>query len=374
MLQPLNLVVLRGGFDKMKPANFDWGVLDRFIQDCRSMNVEPLIQVPYDRGNPRFAARIVHYVNKQKGYDVRFWSIGNEPDKHFRTPELLSTKWRQFRDAMKGADPAILVFGPELGFAYDLNNPQKDWLTPFLQANGDVVDVVSLHYYPFGGNVRAPEVLMNSAFGMGAWARRMREHIQSVTGRDIPLAVTEINLSHDWLSGGEGSSASFSAGMWLAETLGEMAEAGVTMVNVFNAYGGGTIGIIEKRSFLKRPTYYALQLYAHYGDQIVPLAAHVENVSAHAARDSRTGNVTLVLIQRGSAPAEFQLVYNSGQEQKPGAVYFDLNSKKSVTMQLPAQSMSALTLDSQLRVIQTIVYSRDMFNAQEPPFMPGEEQ
>lgn len=368
-LAPLNFVVLRWGGESFEEQQTNFADLDRFILDARAVNMEPLIQVPYTGSDPAFAAKMVRYINVQKKYDVRFWSIGNEEDKNRRggAKEKWINSWRGFRDAMKKVDPNILIFGPEYAHAYDLNDPVDDWLTPFLQVNGDAVDVVSLHRYPFNGGQSNPTVLINNATNTTALVRELRDHIKRITGRDIPLAFTEINLSGNWREDGEGSSASFSAGLWMAETLGQLAESGVVMANIWSARGKDSVGLIGYPVETKRPTYFAAQLYANYGDRIIPLSSHVSGVSAHAARDSRTGAVTIVLINRSRTDANVQLDFDSNQEPEQGSIYLDLSARKQINFQLPWHSMASLSLDSNLNVTHTFLFSRTMFNENQPP-------
>lgn len=368
-LRPLQPVVIRGDITSDDLAHQNYEGIDRFIRDCRLLNAEPLIQIPYKYADPDMVAKLVRYVNVRNKYDVRLWTIGNEPDKDYRTGarETYIQKWRTLRDAMKAVSPQIRVFGPELAFAYNPDEPDRDWLTPFLRANGDVLDAVSLHRYPFNGTQGNPTVIMRDALGTGQRVRQLRDHIHDITGRDIPLVFTETNLSSSWTIGGEGGSQSFRAGMWLAETLGQMAESGVTMVNVWSAVRDGTISIIGDTPDEKRPTYYALLLYATYGDRVVPLASHVENVTAHASRSTRDGAITIVIINRGYDEANLQLVFNSGEEQKAGGIYFDLDSLKRMNWKTPGLSMSSLTFDRRFKLLQTMVYTRAQYDAQQPP-------
>lgn len=364
-LAPLNFTVMRWGGGNYEGEPLNLSDLDQFIGEARKSNVEPLVQVPFWNRTPESAAQLVRYLNVEKKYDVRFWSISNEPDKNLRTGsrDKYIVGFRAFRDAMKAVDPRILFFGPELATEYDLNDPAHDWLTPFLKANGDIVDVVSLHRYPFGGNVRTTGKIFGDALGTAQRADELRGHIRSVTGRDIPLAFTEINMSHNWETDGEGSSAGFGAGMWLAETIGQMAEAGVTMVNVWSAYGNNSMALITPNIQDPRPTYYALRAYANYGDRIVPLASHVPNVTAHASLNSRTNATDIVFVNRGLKPMKFEIVFNSNTEQVEGAVYLDRGSLAKMPFNLPAESISSITLDDHFQVIETVIYSRAMFTA-----------
>lgn len=368
-LTALQLTVIRWGGENFELEKFEWSDLDRFIRDARQMNMEPLIQAPYAHHDPAFAAEMVRYVNVEKKYDVRFWSIGNEEDKNYRggAREKFIQSWRSYRDAMKAVDPRITILGPELAFAYNFTRPEQDWLTPFLQVNGDAVDVVSLHRYPAHGNQASIATLLRDATGTTSRVRALRNHIRAVTGRDIPLAFTEMNLSSDWRNFGENSGASFTAGLWLAETLGQMAEAGVAMVSVWSARGVDSLALVSAKEEIRRPTYYALKLYADYGDRVVPAASQVQNVTVHAARNPRNGKTVIVLVNRGFDQADFKLVLNSGEEQKAGGIYFDLNSRQRMPFTLPAQSMATLTLDEQLQVTYSMLFARAMYDAGQPP-------
>ncbi|MCU0515076.1 MAG: hypothetical protein MUE40_21175, partial [Anaerolineae bacterium] len=55
-------------------------LVDLFMLAVRQLNVEPSIQVKLFEGTPQEAADLVTYVNITKGYNVRYWYIGNEPN------------------------------------------------------------------------------------------------------------------------------------------------------------------------------------------------------------------------------------------------------------------------------------------------------
>ena len=66
----------------------------------------------------------------------------------------------------------------------------------FLQANGDLVDVVTVHRYPYWSATNDPatfEQMQASAEAMGAEVAYLRELILEHTGRDLPIAITELN-------------------------------------------------------------------------------------------------------------------------------------------------------------------------------------
>ncbi|MCW5839162.1 MAG: hypothetical protein KIT29_04530, partial [Anaerolineales bacterium] len=152
-----NLSVLRypGGNWGDRNDMDEWN-LDQYIQLARQFGAEPYVHVRLLNGTPEKAAEIVRLLNVQKQYGVRFWSIGNEPNLFgdgYDTDQYVR-EWRQWAEAMKAVDPSIVLIGPEINQFYA--NPSQAhqlelerWMVAFLEANGDLVDVVSFHRYPF---------------------------------------------------------------------------------------------------------------------------------------------------------------------------------------------------------------------------------
>lgn len=133
------------------------------------MGAKPLIQIPlidnYKKNgaaNPADAAAIVAYC-KSKGYGVKYWEIGNEPDLYGSvnngvtdipgyTVDKFIADFKAFASAMKGVDSSIEILGPELSWKYYPNQPKNganDWLTPFLAQCRGSYDIVTIHRYPF---------------------------------------------------------------------------------------------------------------------------------------------------------------------------------------------------------------------------------
>src|SRR5690606_18753709 len=102
------------------------------------------------------AARLVNYANVENDYDIRYWYIGNEPSL-FDDYDVarLNREWRAIAEAMLAVDPDIVLIGPEphqwngLANATLLDDNGVEWVTGFLEANGDLVDIVAVHRYPF---------------------------------------------------------------------------------------------------------------------------------------------------------------------------------------------------------------------------------
>jgi hypothetical protein len=134
--------------------------LDQFVWFYNQLGALPTASVRLFGGSPETAANLVRYANVEKEYGIEYWSIGNEPtlyEEQHGEPydsERFNREWRAIAEAMKAADPSIKLMGPELHqWNRDLASTPKDsagrdWMIEFLQANGDLVDVVTVHRYP----------------------------------------------------------------------------------------------------------------------------------------------------------------------------------------------------------------------------------
>jgi hypothetical protein len=97
---------------------YDLFDFDEFVQAARDMDAEPVVVVPYDApgfsetGLKEFvehAAAWVRYANIQKGYNIRYWEIGNENwhPKSKNPMEKRSREVLEIAKAMRAVDPSI---------------------------------------------------------------------------------------------------------------------------------------------------------------------------------------------------------------------------------------------------------------------------
>lgn len=290
--------------------------IDRFLDLARRMDAEPQINVRMPGGSPEAAADLVRYCNVTNDYNVRYWAIGNEPNLY--TPYTMyddydtaryNREWREFAEAMLAVDPDIVLIGPEISqFKGDPDfDPHdeagRDWLREFLLANGDLVDIVSIHRYPFPIKMAGPVVtiddLRNNSREWDTIIPNLRAIIRETTGRDLPIAVTEINSDWTHATGGEASPDSFYNAIWWGDVLGRMIQQGVDIVAYFllqcqTSQGG--YGLLAR--FEVRPTYYVYQMYKQFGDELVYASSDDTDVSIYAAR-RQDGALTVMIINLG---------------------------------------------------------------------------
>ena len=288
--------------------------LDMFMMLCRLINAEPLVSVRLRGGTVERAVAVMQYM-RQQGFNVRYWSIGNEPNLYApRQPEwtieYYNARWREFAQAMKSADPSILLVGPDTnqftGTAdVDPKDAQgRDWLREFLKANGDLVDVVAVHRYPFPVRMGERPTLAELLADTPRWdtiVTNLRQVVREETGQDKPIAITEFNSSWVGTMGGETGLDTFNNALWLADVLGRLIRQGVDFIAQFTLQSNSNIGGFGL--FMRdtpTPSYYTYQMWQRFGDELLYASSDDPQISLYAARQKDT--LTLMIINLSDQP------------------------------------------------------------------------
>ena len=298
--------------------------LDVFNYQAREIGAEPLITVRLLGGTPEDAAEAVRYVNIEKEYNIRYWSIGNEPNIFLSTmdtpytTEDLNREWRAIAEAMLAVDPTILFVGPDItqyvplsiendsityiegnGGGHPRDSEGRDWLQEFLRANGDLLSVVSLHRYPYpGGTPNGSATVAGLQATVAEWDAsipNLRQIIREAAGRDIPLAITEINSNSNLACGGEAGVDSFFNALWLTDVLGRLIRNQVEIVTVWDIQGVGPrcYGLLTRDGV--RPVYYTYMMYTHFGTELLAAESANPDISIYAAQ-REDGALTLMIV------------------------------------------------------------------------------
>lgn len=335
--------------------------VDQFMDFCQRVGATATINVRTMTGTPEEAAELVRYVNIEKKYGIRYWAIGNEPQFYEAAlgetygVERFNREFRAFALAMKAVDPTIQIVGPELtNFGPDLaSNPKdsegKDWMVEFLRANGDIVDVVSIHRYPFPESSMAPartvEDLRRDTPNWTATLRYLRDLVHAETGRDLPIAVTETNSDWSKANGGEATPDSYYNAVWWADSLGRMIRERVVLVNYWIiSFSLGSWCLITRDG--PSPTYYVYQVYRHFGEKLVYSDSGVSDVSIYAAR-REDGALTLIVINLADEEKRVPLEIAGGAPATASLILLDPEHNAVDLGQQPFLEDGALTLPPQ---------------------------
>lgn len=286
--------------------------IDLFMDLAHKLKAEPSISVRLSGGTPKAAAELVRYANIQSHYGVRYWSIGNEPDLYDNySVDQYNRDWRAFATAMLAVDPTIRFVGPDISqyappqMTDSYSQVRRDWVGTFLKVNGDLVSVVSVHRYPFPKKVDDPPAtiaqLKDSASEWDSIIPDIRKTIVATTGRDLPIAVTEVNSHWNIGIGGATTPDSFYHAIWWADVLGRMIRQRVAIVAYFTLNTSGTLGTYGLLSaYDARPTYYVYSLYQKFGSQLVESLSSDPDVTVTAATRS-DGDLTLMIVNSAAA-------------------------------------------------------------------------
>lgn len=316
--QSSGVTLLRYGGGFSDERELTSGNIDTFMATVRLVGADPMLTVRLHNSTPEASAEDVRYANIERGYNVRYWSIGNEPTLFanlFRTEydaERHSREWRAHAEAMLAVDPSIILVGPDLHQYPGVpgQNPRdaagRDWLETFLEANGDLIGIVSIHRYPFPRSQANPVVSRDELrLNAREWDENIipmvRDVTRRITGRDIPVGVMEINSSWANNQRGEATMDSLYNAIWYGDVLGRLIRQRVEMVAYWDFQRRDlSFGLIG--GYQVRPTYYTMQMYARFGSEAVMTASDVPDVTIYAAlRDD--GALTMMIVNLSADPA-----------------------------------------------------------------------
>ncbi|MCO5193776.1 MAG: hypothetical protein M9930_10915 [Anaerolineae bacterium] len=361
-----------GDRNELKPYQID--AFFNFVNQIGPDGAGVTINVNLRDGTPEQAAELVRYVNIEKEYGVEYWAIGNEPTLFAAELEIagraddydteqFNREFRVFAEAMRAVDPSIKLIGPELHQfgPVENSNPKdsagRDWMIEFLKANGDIVDVVSFHRYPLPGSnpngVFTFEDLQRQSYEWEHTFAYLNALIAEYTGRDIPIAITEVNSYWSPATQGEVTPDSHYAAIWFAELLGQAIDSDLFMVNHWLLAQAGTgHGMIDRSDV--RPSYHVFQLFRRFGSEQVYAESGVEGLSVYAAQ-REDGALTVVVINLNNEAQTVPLLLPDGISRQAALWRLDMaNDPDSAeiitipdgdTLTFPAQSVSLLIFE-----------------------------
>ena len=362
LVAPLGLQLLRaGGYnnDAEKSSGtfgsdpFDAAQIDAFVAYSAAAGAQPIIQVPlidnYKKHggtpDPADAAALVRYTNVTKGYKVKYWEIGNEPDLYAGTDlpgysiDQFIADFNAFAAAMKAVDPSIQIIGPDLAWKYYPRKPQgsdDEWFTPFIQRCRGSYDILAVHRYPFN----ATECTIDAVMADNKTYVDLLRAVQDLIAREapgVPFAITEANVSWD----GDPTHSVYPAspqtifgGIWVADALAAARREGLWAQAFWSLSEGWTLGFIDASTTppKPRPAYYAFELVSSFMGPTELAATPPAGFSVYASR-GKADDSTVVLVLNKSATNNTQTFTFSGMTGTPATGF---------TAKFPAYSISVV--------------------------------
>ena len=350
-----------GGYnnDANTPDPFDDAQLDAAVTYARAIGAEPLIQIPRladVNGQPPTAdtaAAMVRYANVTKGYGIKYFSIGNEPDLYDTqgavadssqpaipgySPADYCTSARAYVAAMKAVDPTIQIVGPDLAYKYQTNSA-NDWLTPILTNCGELLDVVSIHRYPFSHAQASAAAAQADRAAFAGTLTAVRALMTAAGQGEKPLALTEMNVAYDATTCVlDASPGTVGAGLWMADSLGEAIQHDLWTTAVWDISDPApyALGLLDQApGHVARPAYYAYALYAaHFGPTVLNVPSTPAGVSAHASRNAADTATEVIVANWNTTMASLAFQVN-GLAVAPAPATFVLPALSMAAIELP---------------------------------------
>jgi hypothetical protein len=306
-------------YDPGNPSN-EWATnTSEFIQFVRAVGAEPLFTANFGSGTAQEAADWVRFTNLAHNWGVKYWEVGNEIYGDWETSwthdareyvlgDATHDGFNDFCLAMKAVDPTILVGA--VGTAYP--NEYDGWGPTVLQLAGDCLDFYVVHRYPLGpGDLDYLGLLVDPPAAWPAIGHSVRQMLADYApGRNIQIAVTEYN---SYYTEPEELAIQTVNLLFLADTLGQISEQGVTFANHWDilnnltANGGDYGYLLVDSAHYRQPSYYVFPLWSRAGDQRIASTVNRDagtEMTVYASRHSLSGDVTLLVINKtGEAQA-----------------------------------------------------------------------
>lgn len=334
------------------PVNFG---IDSMLRLCEYVGAEPILTVNMQTTDTSLARKMVEYVNgdtttpmgnlrAQRGhpqpYNVKIWSLGNEPDiaggvwptpvgdwifyRHFGIP-FSNWSWQDssfwtpqdfanlipvYVQAMENASPI------PLSFIYCIaGNPS--WIRPVVEPNIDLIDYLDIHYYPsifpFDSVPDTTDYIdwlskTDTITPVEDYIQLFRDSLDAIGAYTIKIVVFEYNggliMTSDrlWWN--------YIDGLFIADCIGHLIRKGIELAGVYSIHEGSPqdsafpyFGIIRGDTVSRRMASYVIELYSTYfGDTLIYSYSDHKNtgygIECWASKRSQDGSYALVIINK----------------------------------------------------------------------------
>jgi len=237
-------------------GTYDWTELDRFIQAIMEIGAYPLICIgggskqrgywlprgmigdwrgtgfPLDESFGTYCADMVKHINVEKGWNVTYWEIWNEPEETLQNPSLLVNFTRTFNNAqqyMHNVDPAILLGNDcscfKVFFDYFVEHAQGVGFLSFHKYDAWGTWLHNSHDYYSDYKIlkKAGRFGNPGDESWSPWSRyslsEMQGKWEKIRGEKIPILCSETNLNSVCEKGTDPRIQQAIGAVWYAEEL-----------------------------------------------------------------------------------------------------------------------------------------------------------
>jgi len=293
---------------------------DEFMTLCEVVDAAAYVVVSaMNPEDARMAAAEVEYFNgppdspmgrlrasngHPEPYNVKFWGVGNEMWDFMPLEKYISIH-KKIAQAMRSADPSIKLIavgglGME-GLARERGWPEVDWAQGILRECAESMDLVGEHIYCGEADNVFEHIkqMTNGIEGIVSAHRHYRNHLDSLKGKDIRLALDEWNYWYGpEIYGEAGIRRYHQDALGMAAGLHEMFRNS-DMIFMANTHPVNVHGCIKttKTEAVEEVQALALQIYRnHFGNLPVAVMGEFEPLDVAAALTDDREFITLGIV------------------------------------------------------------------------------
>ncbi len=329
------------------------GELESLNTLADTVGSEVMIQVNIAQNDPSMWADMVRYTNIERGYNFKYWELGNEFDVDAQlniTPEIYAQRVKAYVDAMKAVDPTIQIISGVPGAAHDAPRVgYNDAITDMshyvtlsaiaTSPQGRKPDGVSYHWYQACNNISIQD-LMRYQFAntptnswrniySRIWSQIAPTRIKNevIGSSSLKQGITELNFDacnyENTLNGNHLNA------IWAADIIGRLAYNGLDFLTWYEGYANQGYSTIYANNadnptqIFARPSYYTFFMYNKYfGDMMVSSQSYNEtDISIWASTDSKEPGKLKLMVNNLTANSISVPVETLGFTANSGITY-----------------------------------------------------
>lgn len=394
--RPFKIIRIGGTtFDDNPPT---WAQYENLIHKIRSIGAEPLVQVSI-ASNSTYAANFVHWLNNTRRLNVKYFSIGNEPDLGWVNERVdgntitwgndIAGYFKSRASAMKAMDPTIKIFGPDFSFFVDnVDNPNWDpmarWQYPLLNnndhglwgqdANGNYyIDYYAFHVYQYVTPSNVERKLDTVLGKISAINSNYRD-----AANPLGWAITETNITtNNDNVGTHDKTWSFYTGQHIAQLLGlGMKYKAFTVApwSIHESNGARTaldLGFFDSSpSYSPRSAYYHLQMLSAKAKKNYAWGYTNNAKVKQVATWDETGYAVMVMNDNTTG-GNYTLRLNYDTQFNTYLVYIDVGLAKQYQSYLGPNETQMVFFDTHGNYVGKITYNKTNADNRQPPSYTG---
>ncbi len=325
--------------------------IKRFRRFIDYTSTEPFIQLEY------FSKKsALEQFNELVSFfpSLKHISFSNEANiypsimnKNVPLEEFIKT-YKEEITALKEQYPKVKIVGPDFTIS---SYPQYDkWLTEFIKNNGGLIDILSLHYYPFDGSQSKARTLQNVK-NFEKYIEQVKELLKKNNMGDIPIAITETNTSYDYSIEGPGDPSTFVSSIWLACSYITAIKENLWSFQHWCIVNDGTLSLMNNIDGLVeyRPTARIYMLFSDFSDEYISTDIDVENIKAIFSPNSEMNLITGVIVNYGNEERDIVIKKTNSKIQ--------IEESSDGDFTLPKESITLVYLNHKLEIQKKTVYT-----------------